>query len=1301
MVHTALNAVVIGRNPHIGILVHLPAVGVENVVVVTDLREPLGADTTVVVVGKSVAAFHKARLDELAVCAEVVPAVAAQLRGLHIDGLVDSQRAVVLGVVVLAVQLIQPTCHLHAVNGEVQIAVLLHDLPDAGLQIGHDHLAVCTEVVHTRLHTVIISRNPHIGVLVHLAAAGVEEVVVVTDLREARDQRAVLVVIRITIHFNEAVDLHHTIGIEVVHAGFKGGNPIGLGDPVAPILDDLTGRGFGIVVLPTDAEQALADLDAVDEVVICAGIRHGNTVLTGIRIVLDNAVGVEVILIARQRQQVVALLLHLVVAVLNSRTILAEVIIVDLAVLLDNALQAGILLDDAVVDPIGVFADGVNAGNVLLEHAHVVKDAAGFFRCSIGDQCRNAGSRIAGFGVQIVGIAVDLGPTGLLQLAVLVVLSAGSIRDPAVPDLPLCIQRHISGQFKNCALIGIGGSAAICGSVPADEIVALTGKGVGIQGSVHTDFKALRLHTAFAAVGIEGDGVEHTGNCRVLCRISGILFSNHNLRTPAGEGVAVVLVRSLICAALEGRHGALQIIFLSYDLTINYPSDMCAGLRNLLALFQQFIADRAVGVAGVTGCRKRCFDRIANLRLVTGSRDHFLFNNDFVANRAVLAFRQARLGAGRSLCLVNDLGVAVGGDFLLCNENLVTGGAVLALSLAGLGAGRLDCRVDDLGVALGGNHCLCNENLVANGAVLALGLAGFGAGRLNCRINDLGMPLGRDFFLGNEYSIADRAVLAFGQTSLRAGRSLCCIDYFFVARCGDLFHTGDDRAADRALRTGRMTGLGAGGGLLRYVNAGVAGRSDCFSLGLVADRAGIGLNALIIAGGRGGDHAFIPSVALGGNLSLCYQNFIADGAMLTLGLAGFGAGRLNCRINDLGMALGGDFLLCNENLVTGGAVLALSLAGLGAGRLDCRVNDLGMALGGDHFLLNENLVADGAVLALGLAGFRAGRLDGRVNDFSMALGLNGFTLGDLLAADGTDCITGVAVLGAGGILLVDHLGERMIVLPLGVEGGVLGQFYGCFIRIRRTAAVGCGVPALEVVALAGEGVGRQLRVGLFEHGLSRHRTLDRVFRTAVGFKGNRQLDRRFAAPNAVDIVDGVASLGVLRLDIGAVGVVQLGGGDGDGHCTIAICIILIRLGLRAECALLNVLAGAVAGADIRTTPGGIDSTNRRYAAVHIHLRINQVVIGAVVCLTRRIGHGLKLAGAPDKVVGVPLIAVIEIDIVPVCNRQASALGNIDLNARQQCRILIDGHIAGLDIDGDVVGDGQYIACRVNAHACKL
>ena len=63
------------------------------------------------------------------------------------------------------------------------------------------------------------------------------------------------------------------------------------------------------------------------------------------------------------------------------------------------------------------------------------------------------------------------------------------------------------------------------------------------------------------------------------------------------------------------------------------------------------------------------------------------------------------------------------------------------------------------------------------------------------------------------------------------------------------------------------------------------------------------------------------------------------------------------------------------------------------------------------------------MLTLGLAGFRAGRLNGSINNFRVALGGNGVARDVHLAADGADRIAGVAILGAGGILLVDHLGE--------------------------------------------------------------------------------------------------------------------------------------------------------------------------------------------------------------------------------------------------------------------------------------
>ena len=193
---------------------------------------------------------------------------------------------------------------------------------------------------------------------------------------------------------------------------------------------------------------------------------------------------------------------------------------------------------------------------------------------------------------------------------------------------------------------------------------------------------------------------------------------------------------------------------------------------------------------------------------------------------------------------------------------------------------------------------------------------------------------------------------------------------------------------------------------------------------------------------------------------------------------------------------------------------------------------------------------------------------------------------------------------------------------------------------------------------------------------------------------------RRAAPDAADIVDDIAGLGGLRFGVGAVGVVQLGGGDGNSHRTAAR-IILIGRGFRARCTLLNIFAGSVAGADVCAALGGVDGTDSRQAAVYIHLDILQIRIGTGIGFAGRIGNRLELARTPDKVIRVPFIAVINVDILTIGDRQASTLSNAHFDACQQSRILIDRHISGLDIDSNVVGDWQYVACRVNAHACKL
>ena len=673
----------------------------------------------------------------------------------------------------------------------------------------------------------------------------------------------------------------------------------------------------------------------------------------------DHAVFIKAISISCGQAVPVGLLNDIFICFLGCLVGLAvftEVVVVDLAAAPDHALEAGFFLDDAAVQPIGVRADIINTGDVLLEHAVRVKDAACFLCRALGRQLMNAGGGIAGFRMQIIGLAVNFRPAGPLQLAVLVILPSKLVCEPAVPDLPLCIERHVACQLQNGAFVSIGGSAAVRRCVPAGELVVLAREGIGIQGGIDADLKGLRRHLAHTAIGVEGNRVEHTGCRRILRRISGILFSNHNLRTPAGEGVAVVLVRSLICAAGEDRHRALQVVLLRDDHAIDHPCDVCAGLGDFRALFDQLAADGTVFVAGIAGRRKRRFDRIANLLGVSLCGDDLLRNDDLVADGAVLALGLAGFGAGRLHRRVDDLGVALCGNLLLRSDDLVADGAVLALGLAGLGAGRCNRRVDDLGMALCGNRLLCNDDLAADGAVLTLGLAGFGAGRCNRRVNHLG-----------------------------------------VARCRDFLHAGEDCRTNGALRTGRMTSLGAGSGLFRNVNRGMPGCIDCFGLGCIANCAGVGLDTGVLTGRRGRDLALIPAVALGGNLFLRFDHRSADRAADAIRQTRFGAGRRLARNGLLRVALCGNLFLLNEYSIADGAVLALGLAGLGAGRLHCRVDDLGVALCWDHF-----------------------------------------ALGDLLAADGTDCITGVAVLGAGGVRLVDHLGERMIVLPLGVKSGVLG-----------------------------------------------------------------------------------------------------------------------------------------------------------------------------------------------------------------------------------------------------------------------
>ena len=403
------------------------------------------------------------------------------------------------------------------------------------------------------------------------------------------------------------------------------------------------------------------------------------------------------------------------------------------------------------------------------------------------------------------------------------------------------------------------------------------------------------------------------------------------------------------------------------------------------------------------------------------------------------------------------------------------------------------------------------------------------------------------------------------------------------------------------------------------------------------------------------------------------------------------------------MSLGGDHFLRNDDCVADGAVLALRLTGLGAGRLDCGVNDHGVSLGGDHFLRNDDLVADGAVLALRLTGLGAGGLGCGVNDYGVSLG------GDLFQA-GEDCVADRALraglmagLGAGGRFFGDlnrRVAGRVDGLCFGLIAARAGKRLDAGVFTGRSGRDHTIVPSVAkrgndlavcdlFVTILAVGIAGVARLGAGS-----------LLRTA---KLRILMRARLSAPDAVDIVNGIAGLGRLRLGVGAVGVVELGGSDGDLVCRhVGTALrVLIRRGLRAGSALLAVDAGTLAGADIRTAGGGVDAADGGQRTVDVHLHIDKVFFCAVIMLSGGIWHRFELASG-NKVLGDPLVTVIDVDALAAGNNHFSALCDVGLHPRQQRRRLVDGQLAaGGQIDGHVVGQRQDIAAGADFHACQL
>ena len=233
-----------------------------------------------------------------------------------------------LGIVVFTVQLIETVGHFYTVDGEVELAVFFNDLLLACLQIRNEHLAVGLEVVHTALHAIGIVADPHSGIFVHLAAAGVEQVVVTADFGEAKCQSAVIIVVDIAVSTSDkAGSLQLARFVKSVPVALFGDQAILLTDPGSN-SNNQNAVGLGVVVFSLQLIETIGHLHAV-ECKIQLAVLFDDFLLAVLQIrnkhltVRSKIVHARLYAIAVGRNPHCGILCHLTVAIVKQIVIIA------------------------------------------------------------------------------------------------------------------------------------------------------------------------------------------------------------------------------------------------------------------------------------------------------------------------------------------------------------------------------------------------------------------------------------------------------------------------------------------------------------------------------------------------------------------------------------------------------------------------------------------------------------------------------------------------------------------------------------------------------------------------------------------------------------------------------------------------------------------------------------------------------------------------------------------------------------------------------------------------------------------
>ena len=181
---------------------------------------------------------------------------------------------------------------------------------------------------------------------------------------------------------------------------------------------------------------------------------------------------------------------------------------------------------------------------------------------------------------------------------------------------------------------------------------------------------------------------------------------------------------------------------------------------------------------------------------MVNGRQCLLLNENFTADGAMFALRQARLCASGRNRFINDNGMPVRSNLF----RIATAAPRTSISThAFFCARRLLCHFARVGMLRHRDNFLLDEYGVADGAMLSLRQTRLCAGWFDRCIDHFRMRNHRDNFLLDEHGAADGAMLSFGQTRFCTSGCDCCIDHFRMRNHRDNFLLDEHGVADRTM----------------------------------------------------------------------------------------------------------------------------------------------------------------------------------------------------------------------------------------------------------------------------------------------------------------------------------------------------------------------------------------------------------------------------------------------------------------------------------------------------------------------